>query len=344
MSGEESSATAGGRKRGPRARPRGTGEQPPPSDFRKRKIKYHTAEVIPHGRSTRLKDSPLLQFDIDTSEYAKLDELITVNLLPFKRIDWELLDRLGQRERIEQYLGSEFRLALDCDALQYKELTLEFHATFQYKQGNYAQSNAVSFSLGRQVHEMTIPHFVVMTHFYTQEEVETDEFATSLRGVFAKQHDHSLLKNELARFWNTISHMPFSAALVSSDIVDPVYRFLHESLSATLVGRGTSENEVDHVELFCMMCMIENRSANLASVLAWSIKRTWRGGAGDGIYCGPYVMRIAESLGVFTRCPANVTRKGPISTWISLKELQGSGIVTLIEPIEWEPIKQGPQV
>ncbi|MFS8016763.1 hypothetical protein Hanom_Chr15g01372371 [Helianthus anomalus] len=170
MSGEGSSAAAEEkRKRGPKARPRGTGEQLPSSDFGKRRIKYHTAEIIPHGRSTRLKDSPLLQFDMDSSEYAKLDELITVKLLPFKRIDWELLDRLGQRERNEQYLGPKFRLALDCDALQYKELTLEFHATFQYKQGNYAQPNAVSFYLGRQLYEMTIPQFAVMTQFYTQE-------------------------------------------------------------------------------------------------------------------------------------------------------------------------------
>ncbi|KAJ0957048.1 hypothetical protein HanPSC8_Chr01g0022701 [Helianthus annuus] len=191
---------------------------------------------------------------------------------------------------------------------------------------------------------MTIPQFEVMTQFYTQEEVETDEFATSLRGVFTKQHDHSLLKSELARFWSTISHVPFSVALVSSDISDPVHRFLHKSLSVTLVGWGTSENKVNHVELFCMMCMIENRPANLASVLAWSMKRTWRGGAGAGIYCGPYVTRIAESLRVFERYPARVMCKGPTSTWVGLKELQGSGIVTLTEPVEWEPIKQGPQV
>ncbi|KAJ0780017.1 hypothetical protein HanPI659440_Chr06g0232921 [Helianthus annuus] len=152
MSGEGSSAAVGGRKRGPQTRPRGTGEQQPLADFGKRKIKYHTAEIIPHGRSTCLKDSPLLQSDVDTGEYARLEELIKVNLLPFKRIDWELLDKLGQRERIEQYMGSKFRSALDCDALQYKELTLEFNATFQYKQGNYAQPNAVSFSLGRHVH------------------------------------------------------------------------------------------------------------------------------------------------------------------------------------------------
>uniref|UniRef100_A0A251UPV2 Uncharacterized protein n=2 Tax=Helianthus annuus TaxID=4232 RepID=A0A251UPV2_HELAN len=61
MSGAGSSSGAGGRKRGPQTMPRGTSEQPPlPPDFGKRKIEYRAYPVIPHGRSTRLKDSPLL--------------------------------------------------------------------------------------------------------------------------------------------------------------------------------------------------------------------------------------------------------------------------------------------
>ncbi|MFS7938039.1 hypothetical protein Hanom_Chr05g00434801 [Helianthus anomalus] len=61
VSGVGSSSSAGGRKRGPQMRPRGTGEPPPsPPDFGIRKIEYSADPVIPHGRSTPLKDSPLL--------------------------------------------------------------------------------------------------------------------------------------------------------------------------------------------------------------------------------------------------------------------------------------------
>ncbi|KAJ0770345.1 hypothetical protein HanPI659440_Chr07g0256321 [Helianthus annuus] len=164
------SGVAGKRRRGPPQRPRGDPTtQQYTLDFRKTKIRYQTPEVIPRGRSTRIRDSPLLQFELDASEYQRLGELIQVNLLSFRRIDWELLDRIGQRDRIEFLLGDKFRVVLDCDAHQYKELTLEFYATFQYKQGNYGQYHAFSFSLGRKVYEMTMPQFAVVTQLYTQE-------------------------------------------------------------------------------------------------------------------------------------------------------------------------------
>ncbi|MFS7937439.1 hypothetical protein Hanom_Chr05g00427511 [Helianthus anomalus] len=155
MSGEGSASGAVGRKRGPQTCPRGE-TLPLPPDFGKRQIEYRSAGV-PHGQSTRLKDSPLLQFALNSNEQARLAELITVDLLPYRRIDWDMVDRLGQRERIEQLLGEKFRLVLDCDAPQCKELMLEFHATFEYKQGSYEEKDAVSFSLGRKVYEMTIP-------------------------------------------------------------------------------------------------------------------------------------------------------------------------------------------
>ncbi|KAF5796138.1 hypothetical protein HanRHA438_Chr08g0360181 [Helianthus annuus] len=107
---------------------------------------------------------------------------------------------------------------------------------FQYSQGNYGQYNAVSFSLGRHVYEMSMPQFAVATQLYTQEEVQSPAFVSSLRCVFAKQHHHSLLKGDLARFWSTTSTVPFLANLVASDITDPVSRFIDKILTTTLVS------------------------------------------------------------------------------------------------------------
>ncbi|MFS7997095.1 hypothetical protein Hanom_Chr12g01137701 [Helianthus anomalus] len=42
---------------------------------------------VPHGQSTRLLDSPLLQFELDSGESQRLTTLYTVDLLPFRRID-----------------------------------------------------------------------------------------------------------------------------------------------------------------------------------------------------------------------------------------------------------------
>ncbi|KAI3742499.1 hypothetical protein L1987_60183 [Smallanthus sonchifolius] len=163
MSGEGSSSRSG-RKRGPAAQPRGTIEQPPQPIVYHRQVSY-SGPGVAHGQSTRIRDSLLLQFELDSGEMQKLTTLITVDLLPYRRIDWSLLDRLGARARVEKLLGEKFRRVLDCDARQYKEITLEFHSTFDYKQGNFNEREAVFFSLGRRPYEMTIPQFAVATQF-----------------------------------------------------------------------------------------------------------------------------------------------------------------------------------
>ncbi|KAJ0838335.1 hypothetical protein HanRHA438_Chr16g0787921 [Helianthus annuus] len=128
MSGEASSSGTR-RKRRATSSSRGTAEaQQQPADVVVREIRYR-GPGVPHGRSTVVRDSPLLQFAEGSSEWAKLQVLIGVQLLQYRRIDWELVGQLGQRERLEQLLGDKFRLGLDCDVPQYYELVLEFHST-----------------------------------------------------------------------------------------------------------------------------------------------------------------------------------------------------------------------
>ncbi|KAJ0800718.1 hypothetical protein HanPI659440_Chr03g0106811 [Helianthus annuus] len=111
MSGEGSSSGTS-RKRRASTRSRGTAEaQQQPAEVVVRYIQY-SGPGIPHGQSTILHDSPLLKFVIGSSEYAKLRVLIGVPLLQYRKIDWDLVGQLGQRERIEQLLGEKFRLVL----------------------------------------------------------------------------------------------------------------------------------------------------------------------------------------------------------------------------------------
>ncbi|KAJ0716622.1 hypothetical protein HanPI659440_Chr13g0514751 [Helianthus annuus] len=318
-------STRASRKRGTDTRPRGDSvgreiepvQQDEPEPVRvvqqsdsKRAIEY-TGPGRPHGPRQRILDSPLLQFVQNSEEFRKLGALYTTELLPYRRIDWEMLDRLGARARVEQLLGPKFRKILDCDARQYKEITIEFHSTFDFKLGSFNKKGAVFFALGRKSYEMTVPEFAVATQFYTEEEVRAPEFINSLQGVVRKQRRFCVPNSDLARFWSTISRVPYALGAVASDITDPVLRYIHKILAATLVGRGEGDNKVNQVSLFCLMCMVEQRPVNLATVFAMSIKRLWRGGAGARIYCGPLITWLAESLGVFERYPADKMKKGP---------------------------------
>ncbi|KAM0011532.1 hypothetical protein Hdeb2414_s0062g00763971 [Helianthus debilis subsp. tardiflorus] len=124
----------------------------------KRAIEY-TRPGRSHGPRQRILDSPLLQFVQNSEEFRRLGALYTAELLPYRRIDWEVLDRLGARTLVEQLLGPKFRKILDCDARQYKEITIEFHSTFDYKLGSFNKKGAIFFALGRKSYEMTVPEF-----------------------------------------------------------------------------------------------------------------------------------------------------------------------------------------
>ncbi|MFS7890079.1 hypothetical protein Hanom_Chr00s000006g01614521 [Helianthus anomalus] len=91
---------------------------------------------------------------------------------------------MGASDRVAELLGPRLRAAMDCRWPQYTELTLEFHCTFHHKEDTFAEKNAVSFSLCRNLYEMSIAEFGVALGFYTEQEVRTDEFLNGLRGVY----------------------------------------------------------------------------------------------------------------------------------------------------------------
>ncbi|KAF5778200.1 hypothetical protein HanXRQr2_Chr12g0544741 [Helianthus annuus] len=233
-----------------------------------------------------------------------------------KRIDWDLVRQLGQVDRLEQLFGPKFRLALDCDEPQYHQLTLEFHSTFQYRhRGGFDEPDV---------------------------EVEIDTFRCLLRGEVKKRKEHCVVKDDLAKFWRTIANTPFSNNMVASDIRDPLLKFVHKILAATLIGRHEGDNKVNHHSLFCLMCMVENRPANLASVLAWSFVRPKKGGKDSRLFGGPYITRLAESLGVFADFPVERMRAGPAPSFMELGSLQQAGIVTYDDPPVWYEVLPAP--
>ncbi|KAK1421797.1 hypothetical protein QVD17_24429 [Tagetes erecta] len=278
------------KRRGPVPRPRGIIEEneEPFDPRRRRRIDYEEQEIVPTYRIQDVRRHPLLRF----------------------QLDWDLLERLGSRHRVMELLGPKLRSILSVRDPQYKELVLEFHCTFKFKDGNFDQWNAVSFSLGRQMHEMSIAQFGVISGFYTQEEVVAEEFSTSCRGVFKNRYERCMVNEDLAGFWRTISNTPWSGNLVNSDIRDPVLRYLHKVLTTTFVGRGSGENKVNWKDLCCLMYMVEKRPMNWASTLAMCFHRHRRGGPRSALDMGPYITVIAENLG-YDPVQWAYTRGGP---------------------------------
>ncbi|KAJ0845821.1 hypothetical protein HanRHA438_Chr15g0717971 [Helianthus annuus] len=165
---------------------------------------------------------------------------------------------------------------------------------------------------------MTLPQFAEATGFYSCQEVESDEFRGLLRYVVKEEKEFCVMAGDLQRFWATIATTPYSSNMVASDIRDQLYRFVHKILAATLIGRYEGDKVNQH-SLFCLMCMVEMRPANLASILAWSLARPKKGGKNARLY-------------------------GPAPSLMELKSLQLARIVTVDTPPAWEAVTEGQQV
>ncbi|XP_035831085.1 uncharacterized protein LOC118480390 [Helianthus annuus] len=287
---------------------------------------------------------PILKFELDSPEYEKFEKLKDIELLQHRVINWKWLNEIGSEQEVRDLLGERLIDALNCVEPQYEELVLEFHSTWVHKEGKFDLGTTVLFSFGRQVYEMNVLRFAIVSGLYTEEEVKRPEFATYLRGAYNKPRDCSVGGTELKEFWKTISNRPFGSTNLITSVRNPVYRYVLKILSTTLVGRKSGENKANWIELFILMCRVQGKEINLATILADSFSRDRRGGHQAGLDMGPYITRIATNLGVFDKYLPEFLHKGPTTAMFGLQELQKAGIVSWQEPYGWEPTREGSHV
>ncbi|KAF5796655.1 hypothetical protein HanXRQr2_Chr08g0354281 [Helianthus annuus] len=213
-------------------------------------------------------------------------------------------------------------MMVDCALDQYEELVLEFHSTWKHKEGNFADDKAVSFSLGRRVFKMNMARFAVASGFYTPEEVQQPGFVTSLGRAYSTDREYSVGAAELRRFWSTISDHPFALTNLITLVRNPVYRYVLKILSTTLVGRKSGENKANWIEIFILMCRVENREMNLATMLAAYFSRGRRGGPRATWAMGPYITHLGLNLRVFEKYNPRFLHEGPKTIIFGMMELQ----------------------
>ncbi|KAF5812828.1 hypothetical protein HanXRQr2_Chr03g0091051 [Helianthus annuus] len=201
-------------------------------------------------------DHPFLKFELDSPECNKYEKLNDTELLQHQVIDWSWLEEIGSLQEMQDLVGPKLTDAMECTQPQYEELVLEFHSTWLHKEGKFEQDTTVSFSLGRQVYEMNMARFAIVSGLYTKEEVKRPEFVACLRGAYTKVRDYNVGANELREFWSTISDHSFSTTNLITSVRNPVYRYLLQTLSTTLVGRKSGENKANWIELFILMCRV----------------------------------------------------------------------------------------
>ncbi|MFS7914701.1 hypothetical protein Hanom_Chr02g00156591 [Helianthus anomalus] len=300
-------------------------------DPKLRKIKYRTSYNFIPDQKTHRDDHPILKFEEDSPEWDKFEKLKDTELLQHRVIDWKWLEEIGLEQEVRELLGQRLIYAMNCIEPQYEELVLEFHSTWVHKEGKFEQGTTVSFSFGRQVYEMNVPRFAVVSGLYTEEEVRRPELATYLRGAYSECRDCSVGKAELNKFWNMISNREFGQTNLITSVRNPVYRYVLKILSMTLMGRKSGENKANWLELFILMCRI------LLAEVGWEVLEL-------GWIWAPTLPGLQQIWECLTHIFPNFYTGGPKTVVFGMEELQKAGIVSWQAPYGWEPIKEGPHV
>src|SRR5262249_49704449 len=142
----------------------------------------------------------------------------------------------------------------------YSDLLLEFLCTLRFDRSmlSFTRPNIVSFRLGGTHFSYSVSQIRVACGFYTDEEVETPEYAASLVAI-PEDIDPRTVWTSL-----TADASPYEPTMSkSTQLRSPALRYLHRFIVYSVSGQRESTGVVTHRDLFYLWSMTEGRLSNL---------------------------------------------------------------------------------
>ncbi|MFS7910518.1 hypothetical protein Hanom_Chr02g00107261 [Helianthus anomalus] len=280
------------------------------------------AAIPPPADLPPVEGHTLLQFHPESDEYTALQRYLGLRYHRARVLYWDLMGRMGIRERLEELVTPRWRRLLDERRAYHHELVLEFHATFRLHHVRLAEPAAVSFALGRRTHILSIAQFAFNVGLYTLEETTQPIFTESLMGWTDAELHQCVTTTQLTAFWSTIGDGAWMSGIPASQIRDPVIRFLHRILACTVLSRHMSLEKVTYHDLFALYCMVEGQEANFAVLLLHAFDRARGRGTDSRICMGSYISVLAESLGVYQDFPPGWLHMEPAGSLYRLSDMR----------------------
>ncbi|KAL8218159.1 hypothetical protein R6Q57_021532 [Mikania cordata] len=185
-----------------------------------------------------------------------------------KAIDYDLLAKLGQLERMTAIIGEDTpwsRLFEMTFAPQYRLITVEFLSTFVFRPRAADQPQAdpdqpeVSFRLCGLAYAMSLAEFGNALGLYTEEELKMPIYTSAI---------HTADDAVVSAWWPRIGDDPFVRAARVTRIRDPLIRYLHRVIASSITGRGMSQEWCTSQDIFYLYCILSGRPCNVARCLA----------------------------------------------------------------------------
>ena len=256
-------------------------------------------------------------------------------------MDWNLLSNLRVENNIKAILekhafeeGFEYFIChaweriFDFAETLYRELILEFMATFRFEEQKALDEfdqPCMRFRLGGVWHSISLVDLAVALGIYTQAEVEAPGFVEYMFASEKRPDDFDPISSWAALGTGTFgSNIKVKGLLTSSD------RLLHRMLVNAVNARSSSEEKISSYDLWLLdRLSTDDKYPNAPYIVAMQLTKAGGYREGSRIAGGQYVTRLARHFGVLTDdAVASMTSLGEMGL-IDMDQLRGMGVVAM---------------
>ncbi|KAJ9561736.1 hypothetical protein OSB04_006896 [Centaurea solstitialis] len=226
-----------------------------------------------------------------------------------RTLDWDFLHSIQAAGHILRYFergpsvpdselsSMAWKAALDLREPIYRELTLEFIATYSFDEDRGRECETVLYyiSFGWP---MYLAQFAISLRLYTAGMVGTDYFEYYI-GQCALAPPEGLDYSEL---WSQLGQGPYRRSNTKSgNLVDPEHRVLHRMIAYTLNQRKSSQDKIGDFELWLLHQLVSrDRHTHLAFIIADFLTGARGFRTSSGLLGSHYITRLASSHGILT--------------------------------------------
>ncbi|KAJ9552446.1 hypothetical protein OSB04_016491 [Centaurea solstitialis] len=230
-----------------------------------------------------------------------------------RTLDWEFLHSIHAAGHIMRYFergpsapdselsSMAWKAALDLREPIYRELTLEFIATYSFDEDRGRESVRqpyIIYRLGGRWFRQTLAQFAVSLELYTPGMVGMDYFEYYI-GQCARAPPEGI---DYSALWSQLGRGPYRRSNTKSgNLVDPEHRVLHRMIAYTVNQRKSSQDKIGDFELWLLHQLFSrDRHTHLAFIIADFLTGARGFRTSSGLLGGHYITRLASSHGILT--------------------------------------------
>jgi hypothetical protein len=250
-----------------------------------------------------LLDWEHIRFPDGSDEQRRFDTIRQMDQDRNSVISWPFIQDVRETDRVRGFIApdSPWERLFSMVQPAHREITVEMYSTFRYtplvegapeptqQQIDEGQVQPeIRFMLFGQEYRMSLRSFAIHSGLYTEEETHQPVYTEAI---------HQTPIDELVAWWPAIGDGPFTSESRSSDIRDPLYRYLHRLIATSITGRRSGVERCTSRDLFFLRCLLRGTPCHLARGLADYFAGYFRRQTRGGLLGGNFVTRIATSLG-----------------------------------------------